>query len=105
MNSLIVIVIFFLYSNIIFRYRILPPAGTQLAEGLVQVRHCGSDRTSYLNGKHPKIDGETVQRTVCGNWKDGICSSSKKIEITNCGDFFVYKFPDLSACSNRYCTQ
>ena len=90
---------------IIFRYRILPPAGTQLAEGLVPVRHCGSHRTSYLIGKHPKIDGETVERTVCGNWNDGICSSSKKIEITNCGDFFVYKFSDLSACSNRYCTQ
>ena len=62
-------------------YRIIQPAGIQLAEYAPGDYHCGTGATGWLNGSHPERSGEEVVRKVCldddrGNERD--CYYDKK---------------------------
>ena len=95
-------------------YRMMEPAGTIIPENPVNVNSCGTYSPGWLNGTHPKTEGETVKRTVCFNFEghydaqvsknDPICYRRSQIEIKNCGDFYIYNLPDTVACPLRYCS-
>merc|ERR1711935_166193 len=49
-------------------YKIEGDAGTRIPEEIVPKNHCNTSASGWLNGRHPTIIGETVQRTVCFNY-------------------------------------
>ena len=87
-------------------YRMMEPAGTQLSEYAPGWGHCGTGATGWLNGSHPEMSGEEVDRKVCidadrGNKRD--CYFGRDIKITNCKGYYVYFLPELDFGYARYC--
>ena len=84
-------------------YRMMAPAGTKIPEKYVHLGKCGSYRSGWMNGQHPTEIGAEVQRKVCFNYH---CHLSNMIKVTNCGEYYVYKFPQLSlGIFARYCAE
>ena len=81
----------------------MPPAGTMIPEEVVPMSKCGSHMTGWMNGVHPTDLGENVWRQICFHWSSHTCLYSTNIEVTNCGDYYVYKLPTRGHCSYRYC--
>ena len=90
-------------------YRMVPPAGTQIPETVVQQNQCGTTSPGWLNGKHPTEVGQVVNATVCftqdnnnchlnsSNWDYGV------VKIKKCPTFYLYYLPEIQFCSYRYC--
>ena len=90
-------------------YRMMAPAGTKIPEKYVHLGKCGSYRSGWMNGQHPTEIGAEVQRKVCFNYH---CHWSNMIKVTNCGEYYVYKFPErslgmirASKVGARYCAE
>ena len=90
-------------------YRMMAPAGTKIPEKYVHLGSCGSYRSGWMNGQHPTEIGAEVQRKVCFNYH---CYWSNMIKVTNCGEYYVYKFPErslgmirASKVGARYCAE
>ena len=90
-------------------YRMMAPAGTKIPEKYVHLGKCGSYRSGWMNGQHPTEIGAEVQRKVCFNYH---CHLSNMIKVTNCGEYYVYKFPErslgmirASKVGARYCAE
>ena len=67
------------------------PAGTQLPEKRVDSFHCGTLYSGWLNGDHPTTLHTDVNREVCfSSFVDKSCQFNVKIQIRNCGDFYLY---------------
>ena len=66
--------------------------------------------SGWLDGTHPTIIGEIVNRTVCINWHRG-CNYRVQIKLVNCGSFFLYYLEDSPIDRGsrhvpmRYCSQ
>ena len=78
---------------------------SKIPEDIVDGNHCNAQAAGWLNGTHPTLIGQTVQREVCfhdSNDSD-ICAWSTDIQVRNCGEYFLYKLVDLPYCSSRYC--
>ena len=86
-------------------YRFQEPAGTQLADSIVPVRHCGTHATGWLNGAHPSVLGENVIRQVCFNYGGKSCRWNTDVEIKKCGGYYLYKLKATPHCSLKYCGQ
>ena len=72
-------------------YRINGPAGTQLSEEIVEIYHCGTSATGWLNGTHPTVFNEIVDRNVCFHSINGDpCLYQSAVQILNCGEFYLY---------------
>ena len=84
-------------------YRMMPPAGTMIPEEVVSKYRCGSTVVGWMDGVHPKILGENVVRKVCFHWDSNHCLWSTNIDVTNCGEYYVYKLPIAPTCNYRYC--
>ena len=84
-------------------YRMMPPAGTMIPEEVVPTYKCGSAGTGWMNGTHPTNHGENVWRQICFHWSSKTCRYSTNIEVTNCGEYYVYKLPIVPTCNCRYC--
>ena len=90
-------------------YRFVPPAGLVIPESAVQMYHCGTEATGWLNDVHPQQEGESKEAEVCfsanrGGHPEYDCVYSKQIEITNCDNFFVYRLPEIEVYYyRRYC--
>ena len=79
------------------------PAGTQLPESVIDMNHCGTQHSGWLNGTHPTEIGVAVKATVCFH---GSCYWSSPIQIMNCEAYFLYYLPNTpNACSLRYCAE
>ena len=86
-------------------YRVTGGAGTQLADTLVPVRHCGSHRTGSLTGGHPSVGQGEVTRTVNFNWNGNPADNKRTIRVINCGPYFVYYLVTVAGCYDSYCTE
>ena len=80
-------------------YRLMEPAGVQLAEFAPGRYRCGANQnTGWLQGKHPDRIGEEVYRTACFDrdmgWKLD-CRFDRIIRITNCNGYYVYFLPEM----------
>ena len=72
----------------------------------MDMNHCNAAAAGWLNGRHPEILGETVQREVCFHYTEnwgGSCAWSTDIQILHCGNYFLYNLVDVPYCSSRYC--
>ena len=86
-------------------YRIVQPAGLVLPEHPVGYGHCSTEATGWLNGSHPTEPGETVERTVCFQGISNMtCAWQQEIQVTNCGDYFLYGLQEVPVCYARYCS-
>ncbi|XP_068739004.1 uncharacterized protein [Montipora capricornis] len=86
-------------------YRFSGEAGTQMADSCRKMYHCNTFSPGWLDGAHPTVAEEIVQRKVCFsqhfNGTD-CCYFSKEISVRNCGAFYVYRL-DPPRCYSRYC--
>jgi hypothetical protein len=46
----------------------------------------------------------TTNGTVCFEWSSNTCNWNTKIQVTNCGSYYVYQLGAPPVCSLRYCT-
>ena len=82
-------------------YRVIEPAGTKLADTLLNDNHCGTVGARYVQGSHPTNFGETVFTKACYRKH---CEQPQDIKIRNCGKYFLYYLPETSSCWQGYCT-
>ena len=85
-------------------YRVIGPAGSKVADTPIELSHCGTAGSRYVQGSHPILIGETVKTKAC--YKDGntLCKYPQNVKIRNCGTYFLYYLPNTSHCSQGYCT-
>ena len=88
-------------------YRMMPPAGVVMTETSLEAGHCGTQFPGWIHGTHPTDEGETVTVEVCFSQDNGDgeydCFYTRNIEITHCGEYYVYFLPAARSCSARYC--
>ena len=86
----------------------MQPAGTQIPEATPGYEHCGTGAAGWLYGQHPTNLFQTSSNVgVCFDFDSGSyddCYLETNINITNCGQFYVYQLPDTPACNLRYCS-
>ena len=78
-----------------------------MTEISLEYQHCGTQYPGWIRGNHPTDEGETVTVEVCFSFYHGDygkdCQFTKNIEITNCGEYYVYLLPETPYCGARYC--
>merc|ERR1712008_163035 len=67
---------------------------SKIPEDIVYGNHCNAAAAGWLNGTHPTLFGQTVQREVCFHYSNDICAWSTDIQIINCGQYFLYELVD-----------
>lgn len=86
-------------------YRFTSFVGQKMPERRVPINHCGTQAPIWLDGVHPTKPGENVVRKACINvfeLSNG-CYEALYINITNCGDHFVYYLRPPWYCAAAYC--
>ena len=85
-------------------YRFTGDAGTQMLDYAPGDFNCGTHAPGWIDG-HPAFVGDTTRQTVCYDWSgDGDdCTWSNEVDVTNCGDFYVYNLVAPPVCSLAYC--
>ncbi len=84
-------------------YRFGGGAGTKMPTGCTPHHLCKTDYTAWMNGTHPTVAEGKVTRTVCFSHQGNCCHYTKRIEVINCGSYYVYKLGPTPKCSARYC--
>ena len=79
--------------------------GTQIPEGYVDPKSCGTNAAGYLNGTHPSIIGELKDVNVCFSWTGYSCYLNNMIQVANCGNFYLYNLVATPQCRSRYCSK
>lgn len=66
---------------------------------------CGSDLLGYMEGIHPTVKDGIVDRIICFQSAKIPCDCryTVKIQVQNCGKFYVYNFRGVPACNARFC--
>ncbi|EDV26360.1 uncharacterized protein TRIADDRAFT_54271 [Trichoplax adhaerens] len=67
---------------------------------------CGTISPGWMQGTHPAVADDIVNRTVCFYRDENCCASKSQIQVKNCGSFMVYRLPPLPniPVCRRYCT-
>ena len=63
---------------------------------------CGTDWSGWLDGAHPTVEDGEVKRMVCFSDRSSGCKYGIKIDVKNCGSYFIYNIISPS-CDSRYC--
>jgi len=89
-------------------YRAVKPAGTMIAEleDGPDTDSCGTNNPLWLrSGTHASIlPGTTGDAEACTSGYGDTCYRVEKLEIKNCGEYFVYNLPEVTSCLEGYCT-
>ena len=78
--------------------------GTVIPEYAPPIHHCGANATGWIRGSHPAVNDGIVERQLCFHLNGDECIYQYQISIRNCGEFYVYKIPNVTRCSLRVCT-
>ena len=84
-------------------YRLTGAAGVRMPEISPGVYHCGTGAPGWVSGSHPTAPGVEVEAKICFEWGSNKCWQATTATIRNCGDFFLYKLPEVPQCDARYC--
>ena len=86
-------------------YRFTSDAGgkVMMPEKTVAEYHCGTHDPIWLNGRHPTVGEGNVVRQVCVNSFGFVCVDTFDINVTDCGDFYVYYLRPTYYCAIAYC--
>ena len=74
-----------------------------MPEKTVPEFHCGTHDPIWLNGRHPTVAEGNVVRQVCVNSFGFVCVDTFDINVTDCGDFYVYYLRPTYYCAIAYC--
>ncbi|XP_022797785.1 uncharacterized protein LOC111336033 [Stylophora pistillata] len=83
-------------------FRFTGAAGDRMPTKCPETKRCGTHAPGWLNGNHPSVAEGIVSREVCYHWGN-CCRWKNKINVKNCGAFYVYELQKPPACSLRYC--
>ena len=83
-------------------YRFQGAAGTKMATKSPGLKKCGAVSSAWLNGKHPTVSDGTVVIEVCINKFEECEVRGNRIEVKNCGSYYIYKLKTINECL-RYC--
>ena len=87
-------------------YRMMPPAGVRFPEYAVPQYKCGTRYPGWMDGIHPTILGEQVERKICFlHSNSNTCFWNRNIDVTNCGDYYVYYLIYSPDCDLAYCAE
>ena len=78
--------------------------GTVIPEYAPPIHHCGANAPGWIRGSHPAVNDGIVERQLCFHLNGDECIYQYQISIRNCGEFYVYKIPNVARCSFRVCT-
>ena len=86
-------------------YRFTSFNGTKIPEGVVPEYRCGTHSPIWLNDRHPtKAEGNVACKACINSFGlNAGCFRSFNINITNCGNYFVYYLRPLGFCAVAYC--
>jgi Notch-like protein len=74
-----------------------------MTSSCVPYGRCGTHSAGWMVGTHPTVaDGKVITK-VCYTWYSECCEYSNKIEVVNCGQYYVYKLSPPPQCDLRYC--
>ncbi len=66
--------------------------------------YCNTHAPGWLNAAHPEFGVTLFGATVCHAWGGGTCTFSETIDVTNCGDYYVYNLVGIPwGCNGTYC--
>ena len=74
-----------------------------MPEKTVAEYHCGTHDPIWLKGHHPTVEEGNVVRQVCVNSFGFVCVDTFDINVTDCGDFYVYYLRPTYYCAIAYC--
>ena len=83
-------------------------AGCQMIRSVFRLLGYITLAPGWLNGTHPTISEETVDRRVCFNFNGDFCKIHTDIQIKNCGSYFLYYLKDVTIdwpYNYRYCSE
>ena len=86
-------------------YRFISDAGgkVMMPETSVPEYHCGTHDPIWLNGSHPTVAEGNVVRQGCISSFGVVCDDTIDINVTNCGDYYVYYLRPTFYCAVAYC--
>ncbi|XP_055956862.1 uncharacterized protein LOC130010536 [Patella vulgata] len=86
-------------------YRVQSESGENLTmpTSPVPVYSCGTKYPIWLNGDHPSLSDDIVDRVACVTYYNSTCHASYQIRIKNCQDFMAYYLVKAKGCNERYC--
>ncbi len=84
-------------------YRFEGAAGTRMLESCPSQNSCGTHAPGWMSGGHPSVNEGQVTRTVHFNWSNSCSHWSTSVQVSNCGDYYVYELNGTPVCSLRYC--
>ena len=65
---------------------------------------CGTMAAGWVDGEHPEVEGETVDRVVYFDFDNNSKYNQAPVKITHCGDYFVYFLEEAPEWDLGYCT-
>lgn len=85
-------------------FRFQDDAGLMMTTSCPPKDGCNTAGPGWLNGLYPDVNNGIVTRQVCFSYSS-CCHWATKINVRNCGDFFVYflQSTPYSGDSLRYC--
>ncbi|KAK6180906.1 hypothetical protein SNE40_008871 [Patella caerulea] len=86
-------------------YRVQSESGQNLTmpTSPIPMYSCGAKYPIWLNGDHPSLSGDIVDRVACVATSKSTCDHSYQIKIKNCQDFMAYYLIKATGCNERYC--
>jgi fibrillin 1 len=87
-------------------YRFQSAAGNKMPEENPGPNHCGTYVPIWMNGDHPDEVGTIENRIACAGipWTFPVgCGVSYKIQVINCGTFYLYNLREPDRCTLAYC--
>jgi len=84
-------------------FRFEGDAGVQMATKAPPIYSCQTNAPGWLQTDHPVNLYETIDATACFAWKANDCEWSHPVQVTHCGDYYVYGWDGTGECSLRYC--
>jgi hypothetical protein len=84
-------------------YRLMDAAGTQIPNDPPEYHACGTAAPGWMVEDHPAIIDGVVGATICFSWANNTCLWQEQIQVVHCDGYYLYRLPNASTCSLRYC--
>ena len=85
-------------------YRFQGAAGTKMVTTCPPMNRCDTQFPAWLRGDHPTVAEDTVTREFCIHTLEGCCQETIRIQVKNCGSYYIYWLIPPGVCYARYCS-
>ncbi|XP_062520659.1 collagen alpha chain CG42342-like [Corticium candelabrum] len=84
-------------------YRFSESLGGMIKTRCPKVQGCRAVAPGWMKGRHPNRVGVAISRLVCFSLDGDCCLKSVRMDVINCGDYYVYNLPEIPRCYYEYC--